>query len=322
MKNDYRQILLDAFEEAIDLHPTQRFNNWYSSSTRNVEDIIQNAKLIYDKIKKDKGYSACSLISLKKLNITSTDNYQFIRYKNEKSGKTTIQRIGKLLRDLGGQSWLRSYERDRTNFAILLQSTLTKRLRNITYKVVSGNEITKSYRNFRADIRSCMSGTNSRFTKLYSFNEDKCFLVMMSYDNVIKARALMWKVAPDKYFLDRIYCSYDFNKALMSFWKDNNGTYDIDESYDFSETISNFILEVSCIRKKTRLRHVPYMDTFSLGVCTKHPDGKIDKLWVMTSNISTGKLREFMRGIRVKYPEERFTKIRFYETDGSYSHSY
>lgn len=129
-------------------------------------------------------------------------------------------------------------------------------------ELVSGEEIRKYYNVYnyeqeRGELgNSCMRQPNkSKFFDIYVKNPEVCQLLILRSNNdrnLIKGRALIWKLKDGTYYQDRIYTINNYEVKLFENWaKERNMKIYNDDYFDIEVQLGDHEYE-----------YYPYMDTF------------------------------------------------------------
>ena len=121
---------------------------------------------------------------------------------------------------------------------------------------------------------SCMRQSDrNKFMKLYDINPNIKLLVLLSDDDKVKARALLWesglvdKNGKEWKVMDRIYTYFDHDVDVFKKWADENGYIYKWEQNAKSELYFNVDGKKKTLRLKVNLNcegldYFPYLDTF------------------------------------------------------------
>lgn len=193
-------------------------------------------------------------------------------------------RIGKLVNKIFKGTLKQSEVEDFVND--FKSSTISKRE---IIKLVSGDEIRywydseHHYANRGTLASSCMSGKDKSFFNIYAQNPDTCQLLIMTVDNKLVARGLVWKLDSVKsidgtplhrkpeYLLDRVYSIEDYQiEKMRKFAKyrgfalrTTNTGFNVKSAQ--SIIIDKTIYKVNMVVKVNKSNYgntFPYMDTF------------------------------------------------------------
>jgi hypothetical protein len=149
-------------------------------------------------------------------------------------------------------------------------------------KIVSGEEIThwydsSEYYEQRGTLgSSCMKNSPSHYFKIYKQNPNSVRLVILTLDDKLLGRALVWKLNSishnigAKYYMDRVYVIDDYqSNKFVNFAKENGWAY---RRYPIRSTFSGLTYNgVDYIRDDIKMTvkiepinygNYPYMDTF------------------------------------------------------------
>jgi len=182
----------------------------------------------------------------------------FISYTDKKFNKESRLVLSTprfLTRKLGLQNYLSE------NCIKKLTDKINKSLfKNVKIKIIKGKKITCAYEEAVGN-HSCMTGDYAECTLLYEMNPNKIQMIIIKQGND-SARALLWKLDCNRFYVDRIYtCSGACEELLQSFAAKN----------DFLVRWNNVptsILHVSQL--KFSKKSIPYMDTFIYGTIRKN----------------------------------------------------
>ena len=148
-----------------------------------------------------------------------------------------------------------------------------------TFELVSGEEIRKYYNvnNYEEEKgelgNSCMRQPNkSKFFDIYVKNPEVCQLLILRSNknkNLIKGRALIWKLADGTYYQDRIYTINNYEVKLFEDWANERGMklYN-DDHFDIEVQLGDHVYE-----------YYPYMDTFTCYNPSKKLLSADEDLW-------------------------------------------
>lgn len=157
-------------------------------------------------------------------------------------------------------------------FVNLLKSSINS---SEEIKVVSGDDIKYWYSRERLvdDLggvaSSCM--VDKDYLDIYTKNPETCSLVIMTQDNKLIARALLWKLKSSdldgvKYYMDRVYYRKDYYANKMFEYAELKGWCYKDINYRHINDViykgSKFGINMSVKVKKLKYDTFPYMDTF------------------------------------------------------------
>jgi hypothetical protein len=146
-------------------------------------------------------------------------------------------------------------------------------------RVVNGKDITKAYANEWGE-HTCMTGIDRLdIIQLFETNPDKISLIL--YDNIIKARALLWHTDEGIKVMDRIYPDDTAHIEVLKLWATKKG---------YVYRIPNGLCECEVSLSDDNNHRVtvracslyPYMDTFKYG----QEDNRGER--IILSNCPTG----------------------------------
>lgn len=147
------------------------------------------------------------------------------------------------------------------------------------FDVVNGDDIAHFYyyENYELGLKkgtlsnSCMCKKPDSFFEIYTANPEVCSLVILRSSenkNLIKGRALLWKLKSGELFMDRVYTHFDSDFAFFYRYAEHNGwlrkkSNNSSSSEDLinpnGETIGSFNMRVEI--KKIDYNKYPYLDT-------------------------------------------------------------
>lgn len=150
-------------------------------------------------------------------------------------------------------------------------------------RLVSGDEIKFWYEHSKGRGgslgQSCMSGRDRKLFNIYSENPDSCNLLVMTIDDELVARALVWKIHTIKgkgidrnnkpeFFLDRVYSVEDYQIFRVINWAKKKGwAVKMTNTSDPNKITWNgrgYNVKMAVKIKKSNYGDLfPYMDTFS-----------------------------------------------------------
>ena len=207
--------------------------------------------------------------------IRQNKNEHFLSISQEASFQVSYARIPehkydtvKRVRCPLGRYILRNLEFDKKK---MRESVLSKFVQNvwaniesdvIDVHVLKGNDIVEAYRSLdNSSAGSCMTGSCSRFVKLYALNPDKVSLLI--YDEI---RALLWKTDQGAMVFDRCYPSGHCMLEVFREWaKKQNYVLrsNADRLCDFNliKLTDNKTYTVTLVHNDC----FPYLDTFCYG---------------------------------------------------------
>ena len=265
---DYDEILLESLLNESILHFSNNFKDklkylkgdYNSTIARDLlelegQDLQSNITYI-DILQGEGEEGMISFLPINKLFKSSEDAYT-----NERRSKI---RIGKFIKKV-----LSSYSEKQIEEFVNVFKSLSN---TNDIKLVSGDEIKKWYKreshwgyNYSELSNSCM--VDKDYFDLYTMNPDVCQLLILTCNNKLLARALVWKVETTKgfeYYMDRVYSLKDYQRDIMiGYAKKRKWAYkkwpnDTDVHYDNKR----LNIEMSVKVKKIKYRNYPYMDTF------------------------------------------------------------
>lgn len=141
-------------------------------------------------------------------------------------------------------------------------------------EVVKGEDIKKWYnRNNYQSLSgqlgsSCMGDPDcGKFLGIYVYNPEVVSLLILKNSNdKLIGRALLWELQDGKYFMDRVYCTTDYDTKLFIKYANDNGYYYRNNSnnnlisyYLNDKEIDEVFLSVSVANSD--FEYYPYMDT-------------------------------------------------------------
>lgn len=137
---------------------------------------------------------------------------------------------------------------------------------NYFINVVSGSVITEYYQKSFGG-QSCMTGNDSNKVELFAINDN---IQLLTYDNGIKARALLWTTDSGQKVLDRIYPNSGKHIYRIHGWcKKNNIVYRVSQGLPEGNVILSDNKKYSITLKYDK--YLPYLDTFRS--CIDNEDG-------------------------------------------------
>jgi len=200
--------------------------------------------------------------------------FQTAKSKGENPWDKTKSRaiVGRLVRQILTDNQVRFTESELEKLGNLFKSAWD-RLHGLTKKIeiVDGEKILFWYNSNNYFDResgtlgnSCMRGPNkNHFMKIYAENPNRVSLVIITDENKLIARSLLWKLdkstSGKKYFLDRIYTRYDSDQKLVMDWVLENVAKG-DESIISFYHKSNYD-DMYCDLNHVEFDYYPYADT-------------------------------------------------------------
>lgn len=197
-----------------------------------------------------------------------------------KKGRNQV-RIGKFINKLLNNKYK---PKEIEEFVNLFKSYIKKASEVI--KIVSGEEIRKWYneKNYKSEFgslgNSCMRLTRCQpYLDIYVKNPDVCQLLIMTVENKLVARALVWKLdsivdyrgsdlSGIEYFMDRIYTAEDYQvNSMIDFANERGWCYKVKESFCYNTknifyNRKHYEADMSVVIDKIKYNNYPYMDTF------------------------------------------------------------
>lgn len=266
----YKHFLL--LESVLELDPT--FYNIMGDFYRGGNRI---AKYIYDLYRNDTDVKT----NVNKVDISQYKNsevtflpdsqYQRIKDTSEVSNRTrSVGNIGRIIRQILKDNKFEFTDKELEDFINLYKARWDKDYSGRKVEIVKGDDILfwynedNYYSNSGTLGNSCMrSPGKNHFMKMYAENPDSVSLVILTHNNKLMGRSLLWKVGENSlgldYFSDRIYYRFDSDATLIRDWVKDNvkgkiGFYDdgLDEDDD----------KIKIDLKKVKFDKYPYMDTF------------------------------------------------------------
>jgi hypothetical protein len=145
------------------------------------------------------------------------------------------------------------------------------------FQIVEGDDIafwydSKNYfdNNSGSLANSCMKSKKSDIFQLYTQNKDVCKLLILIEDNLLKGRAILWKIDKGKvdfeWFMDRQYTNLDSDvEKFKNYAKKMNWAYKTYNNHSsveitFNEKVFEKGLSIKVNRPSSDM--FPYMDTF------------------------------------------------------------
>lgn len=125
---------------------------------------------------------------------------------------------------------------------------------NMVVKLCNGAEITKNYKD-AVGSRSCMTGGNCEYTKLYENNPDRFFQLVVYWGND-SARAMLYKLDNGEFLLGRRYASAEITSEKLKEYAAKKNWCDV---YKEGKCQDDMIMS----NLKYKEGEVPYMDVLS-----------------------------------------------------------
>jgi len=254
----------DHFREVLEIFKDKSEVAKLLLHKRLVKDILVNDHINYIGVSKN---------DPTKISYLPVDRIQKIEQSSDDDFWTTSKRIackpgsfiGKILKDITPI--------EVEKFATLYKTFSEKK--DLKFQIVSGQEIKKYYHedtyfNHTGTLgSSCMRGDECQsFFKIYVDNSMVSMLLMMSPDNMLLGRALLWKIGDVK-VMDRIYTvSPDEEyKNYMTKWAVDNGYIhrqyqNWSNSVQFTDGINEFEKKFDIQLESWMFLEFPYLDTF------------------------------------------------------------
>lgn len=254
-----------------------------------VAKLLLHRRLAKEVIKDDHpNYIGISKNDPTKISYLSTDRIEKIEQSSDEDFWTTSKRIackpgsfiGKILNDIPAK--------EVEKFATLYKTFSEKK--DVKFQIVTGKDIKRYYLqdNYFKQTgtlgASCMKGDGCQgFFKIYTKNPIVSMLVMLSSDDLLIGRALLWNLGEEK-VMDRIYTVSDEEYLnYMTKWAVDNGyihrTYqNWPNSIHFTDGKAEFEKKIDIQLTEWDFQHYPYLDTFKwldmkTGILTNyHPD--------------------------------------------------
>jgi len=265
----YKNFLL--LESILEINPT--FYGILGDFKRSGNRI---AEYIYDIFRNDTdvktNVNKVDISQYKNGEITFLPDSQYQRIKDtpEVYKRTrSVGNIGRIIRQILKDNKFEFTDKELEDFVNLYKSRWDKDYSGRKVEIVKGDDILFWYNedNYYSDSgtlgNSCMrSPGKNHFMKMYSENPDSVSLVILTHNNKLMGRSLLWKVGENSlgldYFSDRIYYRFDSDATLIKDWIINNikgkiGFYD-------SGIDDNDKIKINL--KKVKFDKYPYMDTF------------------------------------------------------------
>jgi len=207
-----------------------------------------------------------------KISYLPLDRIEKIEQSSDEDVWTTSKRIackpgafiGKILKDISAK--------EVENFATLYKTFSEEK--DVKFQVVTGMEIKKYYNQdtyFKQTGTlgsSCMKGEGCQdFFKIYIKNPMVSMLLMLSSDDMLIGRALLWTIGEEK-VMDRIYTVSDEEYLnYMTKWAVDNGyihrTYqNWANSIEFTDGKTEFEKKIDIQLEEWNFTQFPYLDTF------------------------------------------------------------
>ena len=196
-------------------------------------------------------------------------------FKNEFRTKIKIGRLA--LKLISKNSLFTIKETDIESFVNLFKSFFNN---NDKFEIVSGDDINKWYLESNhlciGDIgslgKSCMKHEQrNQFMNFYSNNINCSLLILLSEDNKLKGRSLLWKSKDESnnevLIMDRIYCHFDQDYNKFYKWAEDNKYYrkrsqDAKTQQLFYYNGQNIDLRLYVKYEISSKNKYPFLDTF------------------------------------------------------------
>lgn len=273
MINRYKNFLIDKLLESV-MVSTSDFLSILDDMPRNsICDKLYD--IIYDKKDIKTNYNLIG-ISDKNDEISFIPDSQFQRFKEKGENPWTKtkskSKIGRMVRQVLIDNGYNMSDAEIEEFVNLFKTQWDKK--NDTKRkieIVTGDQILywydeKNYYGGGGTLgNSCMRfAQKNNFMKIYSSNPDKISMVILTDDNRLLARAILWKLDEStndkKIFLDRIYYRYDNDCKYVHDWVFENVAKG-DESI-FGSHLKFPGGQMICKLKNVKFENYPYADTF------------------------------------------------------------
>lgn len=185
-------------------------------------------------------------------------------------------KVGRAMRALLKAAGAEFADRDFEGFVNLYKATIDKMNDKFSYiELVRGPEIAHWYHYSNYYQRSgtlgssCMAGAPDNWLEIYTNNPEVGLVIYKSMDDTDKiiGRALLWKLADGKEFLDRIYTVNDSDVQLFRDYAKENGWYykEYNNSSDSGNAIapdgSRVNLDLTVNLTDASMDNFPYLDT-------------------------------------------------------------
>jgi hypothetical protein len=189
--------------------------------------------------------------------------------------KTSELKIGKFLTAMFTKGEIEFKPTDIEDFVNKYKSIITQmRDKFNNFKIVKGEDIRKSYSvdnylNTNGSLgNSCMRYDKcQRFLDIYVKNEDKVSLIVLTKDDKVTGRAILWTDEKDRKVMDRIYTNNSADEQLFKdFAKTSNFWYKKEQNmYSDTPFITNVDGEeekyITVYLKSIDYDYYPYMDS-------------------------------------------------------------
>jgi hypothetical protein len=168
-----------------------------------------------------------------------------------------IIRVGRLLRNLLESLEIEYTDSDIEKFVNLYRSVLEEG--SVDFQIWKGERIREAYKKVNyQDLKgslghSCMND-NINDLDFYVDNPKVSILVGLKGDKII-GRSLLWEIDGGKFYLDRIYNTYDHYSIMFENWAKERG-------YLYWDNVNLNDIKMSITGLKLDYKVFPYMDTF------------------------------------------------------------
>lgn len=266
---NYKHFML--LESVLELNP-----NFYSMMCQCALEGNKIAEYIYNVYRHDTDVKTnvnkvdMSLYKNSEVTFLPDSQYQRIKDTDEWSKRTrSVGNIGRIIRQILKDNNFQFTDKELEDFVNLYKSKWDKDYSGRKVEMVKGDDIlfwyneTNYYSSGGTLGNSCMRNpAKNKYMKLYAENPDKVSLVILTKDNKLMGRALLWKLDDNSlgadFYCDRIYYRFDSDAGLIKEWVASNVKGKVvyhDDGFDEDD-------KVKVNLEKTKFEKYPYMDTF------------------------------------------------------------
>jgi hypothetical protein len=316
MINKYKRFVLDKLFESI-LITSKDFVDIIKSMPPEdkISDIL--SVIIDDKEDIKTNYNDISDVNDKNDEISFIPDTQYQRFLSQNIDTSTktksMSKIGRVIRqilnDNPGLTGIKFTDSDIEKFVNSFKNSWNKKhgVVNRKTEIVTGDKIkfwydVKNYETTNGILgNSCMRYKECQdYFKIYTENPDKVSMVIVTEDDKLVARALIWKMDDGSTYLDRIYTTNDSDIDFVKDWVEDNIGKDNLKYYIKNDDENNF----KCSLSKVNFDKYPYLDT-------------LYNLYVKLDDSDTG----YITNDVIVYKEGYMT-LKLRETDGTYENRY
>lgn len=202
-----------------------------------------------------------------------------------KTKSKNISKVGRLVRSIMSDNGLEFTDKDIEEFVNYYKSIYKDINPSLKINVVNGNEILKWYKqsNYKDSGKSVLGNSCMRyeeknhFMKIYAENKNvEMACVFEEDEELIVARALIWKLDDGSYYLDRVYYNNDNLELFVKKW--------FRKTYNSNKIRGEYSEEMKCEIENPFFEKYPYVDTFKeLYIPVK--DGVLQESGSFISNV-------------------------------------